>query len=140
MPLALGRLPRQATELSLGSYDIGIEDAQNPNPTMAELTTGMQAGQGLSGLMPPPRTSPKRRLEATKTPSPKKACLEARASGADGARASEESPPGSGALKEGMSPGPSLSERSEPAKKPAKRGKSPTYWRPDLQRSVSCML
>ena len=85
MPLASGTLPRQTTELSLGSYDSGIEDAQNPNPRMEALL----ATQAARGLMPPPA------LEAAKTPSPKKACLQP--DGVPGeAKVSEKNPPGSG--------------------------------------------
>ena len=123
MPLSAGKIERRETELSLGSYDSAVEDAQNPNPKLDELLKRANS-------MPPPKTSPKRPLEGPRhSPSPKKLAVEAPAEMA------KDSPRPKGSQSEG-SPGPSLSERSTPvpapAPKAAKRGKSPTYWRPDL--------
>ena len=125
MPLSAGKIERRETELSLGSYDSAVEDAQNPNPKLDELLKLQKANS-----MPPPKTSPKRPLEGPRhSPSPKKVAVEAPAEMA------KDSPRAKGSQSEG-SPGPSLSERSTPvpapAPKAAKSGKSPTYWRPDL--------
>ena len=130
MALASGTLVRQNTELTNDSYDSAIEDAQNPNPHIGELL----ATKPVPGLMRPPKTSPKRALQAAKTPSPKKLCLKApEAEGNQHAREGARTSPSGSEEQEGMSPGPSLSERSVPANK-GKRSKSPTYWRPaDLQ-------
>lgn len=125
MALNSATLQRQQTELSLGSgsYDSAIEDAQNPNPSMDELLAA-------KAMMPPPKTSPKRALSAAKTPSPKKVCEKKPEPTGNQGEIGTPSP--SEPLQEGLSPGPSLSDRPAPAQK-AKRGKSPTYWRPDLK-------
>ena len=127
MPLSAGKLARGETELSLGSYNSAIEDAQNPNPKLDELLN-MQVAKS----MPPPSTTPKRALQGVAhSPSPKKPALAPAEF-----KPTVASPPAKGS-QGSQSPGPSLSERSTPAPapKPGKRCKSPTYWRPDLDHA-----
>ncbi|CAE7224527.1 unnamed protein product [Symbiodinium sp. CCMP2592] len=120
------------TELSMESYDSAVEDAQNPNPKLDELLN-----MPVANSMPPPKKSPKRPLQGVDgvahSPSPKKPAL-ALAVPAEVKPTATPPPKGS---QSSQSPGPSLSERSTPAPapKPGKRGKSPTYWRPDLDQA-----